>query len=385
VAALLGLAGLELLTPDGVLGQSRWTLTPSLNVSERFDTNIFLTATDRKSDFVTDVTPGIAIKLEDPTLQLSAGYSIAGQVYADNSDLDNTGDNQSAFLGAHYLASPRLTLDATAYFARTSETQTFLRPPAVPADVTVTTLPTIESQRKISNQGTLNVGAGYQLDQTTSVTARYSFAATDNTTGSSDLDMSHTVGLGVAQQVTAIDQITLDGTIAVFDTSETVTTYTVLAGWARQWTAALRSNIALGPQVSDGHWLPAGTLDIAYKPDRQLSLSLVATQGTSLVVGGTDPAAVSTARATIGYQATRTILLAGFGYIQRTAPLDDLGSSNATTDYAVGASATYQITTWMAMQLRYQFTLQDGGPGSTGNIPDHQVVLGLTFSYPFAL
>jgi hypothetical protein len=54
-------------------------------------------------------------------------------------------------------------------------------------------------------------------------------------------------------------------------------------------------------------------------------------------------------------------------------------------DYAVGASAAYEITAWMALEVRYQFTFQDGGPGSTGNIPDHQIVLGLTFSYPFAL
>jgi hypothetical protein len=169
VAVLVGLAGLKLLTPDSAVAQSRWTLTPSLNVSERFDTNIFLTASDRKSDFVTDIIPGIDIKLVGPTLQLSAGYSITGQFYADNSDLDNFGDNQSAFLGAHYLVNPRLTLDATGYFARTSETQTFLRPPTVPADVPVTTLPTIESQREISNQGTLSLGARYQLDQGKSV------------------------------------------------------------------------------------------------------------------------------------------------------------------------------------------------------------------------
>jgi hypothetical protein len=178
-AVLLGLTGLGIVAPPGARAQARWTLTPSLSLSERFDDNVFLTSESRKSDFITEITPGITIAFDQPTVVLSAGYSITGQIYADNSTLDNFGDNQSAFLSTSYQASPRLRLAVNGYYARTSEIESFLRPATVPQDVTVTTLPTVTPrQGQILNQGTLNASAGYQFDSTTSGTATYSFAAT---------------------------------------------------------------------------------------------------------------------------------------------------------------------------------------------------------------
>jgi hypothetical protein len=382
-AVLLGLTGLGMLVPPSARAQSRWTLTPSLSLSERYDDNVFSTADNRQSDFITEITPGISIALDQPTLALSAGYSITGQIYADNSTLSNFGDNQSAFLSASYQASPQFRLTANGYFARTSEIESFLRPPTVPQTVTVTTLPTVTAQQgKISNQGTLNLSAGYQFDTTTSGTATYSFAATENTTGSG-VDTSHTVGLGVGKQLGASDQVNLSATATLFDTGgDTFTSYALLPGWERQWTPALKTSVAIGPEVTEGHWGPAGNIILGYKV-QQLMLSLALAQGTSLVVGGTKPESASTVRGVIAYQASRAIQLSAFGYIQRTTPFDDLGSSDPTWNYAAGVTASYQIATWATMFLRYQYSLEEGGIGSTGRIPDNQVILGLTFSSPF--
>ena len=168
----------------------------------------------------------------------------------------------------------------------------------------------------------------------------------------------------------------------VFDTGDTIESYGGLLGWARQWTPNLKTSIAAGPQVTDGNWGPTADVAISYA-DRQLTLSLSFVQGSSLVVGAAEPEAASTLRATATYQVSRQLAFSGFGYIQRTAPLNDLGSSDATMNYTAGLSVSYQITSWMNTYLKYQYTLETGGAGHVGDIPDNQVILGLTFSYPF--
>ena len=139
-AVILGVTGLGTLIPASAQAQARWTLTPTLDLSERFDDNVFLTPDHRTSDFITEITPGFNLVLEQPGLSLSTGYSITGQIYADNSSLDNFGDNQAAFLSASYQASQQLRLAVNGYYARTSDIESFLRPPTVPQAVTVTTL-----------------------------------------------------------------------------------------------------------------------------------------------------------------------------------------------------------------------------------------------------
>jgi hypothetical protein len=383
LAVAIGLVAPGMLAPKDASAQERWTLTPSLDLSERFDDNVFLTADNRQSDFVTEITPGVGLKLEQPVLTLSAGYSITGQLYAENSTLDNFGDTQSAFLGATYRPSQRWTLGLNAYYARTTESEAFLRPPAVPQGVTVTTLPTVETGQDTINQGTLNASAVYQFDRSTSGTANYSFAATESAAGSQTLDTSHTVGLGLSRQLTAIDQASVTATATLFDTADATTTaYSVLPGWRRQWTPSLSTDLALGPEVRDGDWGVAGRAGFTYE-ERRLTVSMILTQGTSLVVGSTEPELATTLRGNIHYQASQALRLAGFGYVQRTAPSNDLTASDATSNYAAGVSVSYQVTTWMTTYLKYEFTLQEGGPGADGDIRDNQVILGVSFSYPF--
>ena len=334
MAMTLGLIGLGVLDPAGAWAQGRWTLTPSLSLAERFDDNIFLTANNRESDFITEFTPGLVLRLDQPDLILSAGYSITGELYANNSALDNFADNQSGFLSASYRASQQLTLAANAYYARTSESATFLRPPTVPQGVTVTTLPTVVEGNEVVQQFTLGVSATYQFDNATSGTASYSFA------GIASDETSHTLALGLSRQLTAIDQASVTASAGLFDTSGTTEeSFSLLLGWGRKWTSSLSTSVALGPQVTDGIWGGAANLGLYYQVRRELAVSLTFTQGTSLVVGETEPQWASILSASVSYQVSRVLQLTGFGAIGRTATLNDFTSSDATTNYTAGLLA----------------------------------------------
>jgi hypothetical protein len=367
--------------PAEVDAQGRWTFTPSLSLAERFDDNVFLTESNRKSDFITEFVPAFTLTHERATLSLSAGYSITGEIYADNSQLDNLGDNQNGFLSAIFQVSPRLTLKLATYYARTRESETFLGPPAVPQNVTVTTVPAVVSEPEVVSQFTLTASGTYQFDAATAGTAAYSLANVDGD------DNSHTVSLGASRQLTALDEGAVTGSASVFDTGETTsdgdgitTSFALLVGWRRRWTPNLDTNVELGPQLTDDQWGVAATLGLKYQIQRQLSVVVTFIQAPSLVVGEEGPKQVSRLLGTVQYQASRALALTAFGSIGRTAPIDDLGSSDATTTYAVGASASYQLTRYLSAYLRYRYTLEDEAEG--GEIRNNEVTLGLTLFYP---
>src|SRR6185436_19712298 len=114
---VLGAAlGLSLLAgPNVALAQGPWTFTPSLRVAEEYTDNVFGTANDRQSDFITQITPGVALFFESRLFKASADYSATAELYADHSDLDNFGENQNGSLALDYRPDERLTLRLTGY------------------------------------------------------------------------------------------------------------------------------------------------------------------------------------------------------------------------------------------------------------------------------
>ena len=64
--------GLILSAGAPAYSQTRFEVTPTITVSETYDDNIFLTKTNKVSDYITVVTPGISMNLlqEHTSLQL---------------------------------------------------------------------------------------------------------------------------------------------------------------------------------------------------------------------------------------------------------------------------------------------------------------------------
>jgi hypothetical protein len=85
------------------------TLTPSLSLGERYDDNIFETSTDKESDFVTVVTPGIQLRYQ-PTSStlLELDYRTDFEFFAQNSDQNQIG--QRGTLRFASPITPRLSL-----------------------------------------------------------------------------------------------------------------------------------------------------------------------------------------------------------------------------------------------------------------------------------
>ncbi|MFQ5789740.1 MAG: outer membrane beta-barrel protein, partial [Acidobacteriota bacterium] len=67
-------------------------VTPSLTVSEEYDDNVFLSSTDRQSDFLTVVSPGLRLESRGHPWDVTLAGSVRGEAFAERSELNNFAD-----------------------------------------------------------------------------------------------------------------------------------------------------------------------------------------------------------------------------------------------------------------------------------------------------
>ena len=358
--------------------QGPWTATVSLNVSEVYTDNVFGTSSNTTSDFITQFIPGISLLHQGPRLMFSGNYSVTGEIYADNSDLDNLGENQRGSLSLSYRVDPQLTLSLSAYYARTNDLSTLLAQP-VPTGVTV--LPTSGTGRTETSEYTATASVDYQFTTQWLGNATYVFSAVDPESGS--LSTAHRGILGVTYQLTQRDRLSASAAAGVFESEDTDTTYGGTLGWTRQWTPQLTTAIAAGPEVTNGDVGARATALVAYQLTRELNAQLTYFYGTGLVVGDVGPSTISALTGLLNYQPLRDLRLTALGSWTRSSDLESSSASAANT-YAVSLAAAYRLTDWLSATLSYAYSYDDGG--GSGSVQENRVTLGLTASYslPFS-
>jgi len=93
--------------------QTRIEVTPMVTVSETYDDNINLTKTNKVSDYITVVTPGVAMSLVRENTNLQVTYAPSFTRYADNDDLNNTAQSAGLAFGQDLVQGLRFNLTDT--------------------------------------------------------------------------------------------------------------------------------------------------------------------------------------------------------------------------------------------------------------------------------
>ena len=113
VYALLSLTLLCGLFEARADAQTRIEVTPMINVSETYDDNIFLTKDNKVSDYITVVTPGIAMNLVQEHTNFQVRYAPSFYRYADRDDQDNTAHSAGLTFGQDLVEGLRFNLTDT--------------------------------------------------------------------------------------------------------------------------------------------------------------------------------------------------------------------------------------------------------------------------------
>ena len=113
ISALLSLTLLCGLLEARADAQTRIEVTPMINVSETYDDNIFLAKDNKVSDYITVVTPGIALGLVQEHTNFQVRYAPSFYRYADRDDQDNTAHSAGLTFGQDLVEGLRFNLTDT--------------------------------------------------------------------------------------------------------------------------------------------------------------------------------------------------------------------------------------------------------------------------------
>ena len=368
------------------------TLVPSIAVSEEYTDNLFLDNRQRQSEFITALSPTLALFVERPSYRLSAGYSFAGQLYARESRFNNAVDRQNFVANAFYQPTPRLSLSAFDSFALNRDTN-------------LVATRGFATGRQESWSNTVGAGVTYQISRpsSVSVSATYGvlrFLGADTTSaaaGGADSDTYKLQGIFervVTRRLTAIGSYGF----AYFDflgQADNAMTHTPSVGVAYHVTPTLLASVSGGPSITlvGGETLvnPAVTARLL-ETWRLGSASVQYTRTVDIAGGFGGPTETQTVSAVVALPTWQRGMVAVISpaYViaeslggRRTASSGNLDIKAFTLPVGV----TYRLNRFTSLFAGYTFFRQRTGSASSGavDVDQNRVRFGLQFGYPFAL
>jgi hypothetical protein len=393
IGIIAGIPGLAFAQPAG------WYLYPTLSFGERYDDNIFDASESKTSDFITLISGTLGGGYQSVPLTVLGYYSVTAEVYADHSELNNFGDNQSARLLFSYLPDPRWILGLTADFERlTSPSQLFLRTPSpapisgpTPAPTPSSTgqvniptpfVPAVDAGRAETTLIEVNPSVSYRFDPRTTGAVQYLYTRSEV---DDEVTTGHEARVSLGRQLTVRDTGSLNYDFRFFDSTDEQaeaadngTSHAVTLGWTRELTALTSMRLAAGPSFTEGdvgvdvfagidHRFRRGTVGLSYEHTQ------------SVVVGIGGASNVDQVIAYAVFQPCRLCSATVNGSFGNYSPVEETGAAGFRV-YTVGASFSYLINSWLAARASYDFSYQD----SDGTVTSNNIVsVHLDFFYPF--
>jgi opacity protein-like surface antigen len=367
--------GPDLLSPQAVQGPL--TLTPSIAITEEYNDNIFATNRNKRSDFITQFTPGIMLSAQQPGFNLTAGYTLGAEIYARNEELSNAANRHNFLASVSYDATPRLRLGLTDGFAYDKNSN-------------AASLEGISTGRRESWSNVFSPALDYQVTQrlTWRLLGAYEIQRFSGPT-SRDSDV-YRIGSGLDFVVTPRLSLTGGYDFAYFDIQQEpkAMTHTPRLGASYQFTPTLVGAGSGGPsfRVEDGG-------DTTISPSVSASLTKAMSWGSMQVLydrairtsggaGGT--ADTQTITGSIAVSTLVRGLVASFS--PRYTISKDEGGTQSSGDIealTLNLSLRYQIARYVSFIGGYTFFNQRSDrSASASDVDQNRVTLGLQFGYP---
>ncbi len=99
---------------------SEYTVEPSLSLSEEYNDNLFLTRSDRISDFISYVSPGIDLSAKSINSELRLSYSPTFSFYGSHNELNDTAHRFA--VNGTFTLSEKLSSNPNRQLCKSSET-----------------------------------------------------------------------------------------------------------------------------------------------------------------------------------------------------------------------------------------------------------------------
>jgi len=249
-----------------------WFAVPSLSVVQRYDDNLFSSATQPEDDRVLQASPSLETGGHSPRLTLRALYAFEDENYAEHSELDNDRARERAALEYRYDATRQTTYNFAGAYARTN------RPGELNPDIGV------DGGRASADSLSLRPGFSHRFDARAVGTAEYGFARERLLLGPGT--DTHTVALGYDYDASRLTtwHAGYGYREFLFDGQADVTAHSLVAGVTRALTPSTTGTVQGGPRFSEGSTDAEGMLMLAHQLEPG-SATLTYGRGLSTLVG----------------------------------------------------------------------------------------------------
>ncbi|OLC13957.1 MAG: hypothetical protein AUH29_11315 [Candidatus Rokubacteria bacterium 13_1_40CM_69_27] len=359
-------------------------LRPTLTLEEEYNDNVLLNNNDKRWDFITRFTPGLALEVEQPVYRLSAAYSFSAEIFAREPGLTHVFDQHRFILDGLYRVSPPLTLNLSDTFSLTTNTN-------------LLAAEGVATGRSRGYSNALSGGAAWQFDPRTTLRGGASWTVLRFERRELRGSDVYRANVDVDRALTRRLNVTLGYEFGFLDVEreENLTTHTPRLGLTYRFTETLTGSVVGGPtfEVSDRDNRVTPTVSASLRQRLKwgfLSADYSRTLGTAAGLGG------PTINQSVGASAQLATLTKGltveFG--PRYSIVESQDDRNPdridVKSLSLPLSATYRFTRWLALVASYQFFHQRSdsritdvaGASLANDVDQNRISIGLQFGYP---
>lgn len=373
---LILLAAMEWWRPTGTSHAGEYHVVPSLDATERFDSNYFMTASDRESAIITLIAPGIRLSRKTEVLDTSLSGRLLWNAYSGDIGPDRLDQAYSG--GVRYAASPRLSINGNAAYTEDSQPDRDLR--------TTGLVNTVVSRLVTRRDQTYALGGTYAMSERANMNLSGGIAQDRfDDPGFADSE-TRTANLGVDHDLRRV----LEGTRGRFDLG--YTGYRFSGSTQEYYTATIGMTRLIDEKWSiDGNvgWqydrtgvfeaIPVGRITTTYKGER-FTGTFGYVHDRTLASGAGDTTRRNALQATGSWAIAETVsgtVYAGY-FRNRTGEGRSALPPLHETTYEINPGIQYAITQDMTLACAYGYTRIRSEQGTSSTAERHSVFVRFT-------
>ena len=327
-------------------------LSPTIEVSQRYDSNIFLTAAGDQSDYVTRVSPGLDMRYRQRIFTLTTHYGFDAERFTEHTDLTSV-DAHRALVDVHYSPMARVSFATAAAFTQTQ----------VPGELN--TVSGFITGRARAQRLSLRPSITGELGRRTRAVAEYE-ASDDRLAGGIGLG-THTATLRFERNYSERTSATLGYTVQRFAFSApapmSTMTHAMTVGVTHELSRRAGFSLQVGPRVTDGRTTPEVAVAI-HTTGLSSGLSLQYARTQSTVLGLAAPADVQSIATTARFKPWSPMRVeVSPGWFRMTSPGVSADVAHARIEASVALAPT------LALAAAYDGNFQQGSTRSAAAAP----------------
>ena len=332
----------EAIAPHPVHAQQLFHVTPSIAVTQVYDSNLFFTTSDRQADAIWRVTPAIDAEYRSMPWTLIGRFTFDAERFNTHPELDTVQARQQATLDLRYRATPRLTLGGSTEFATTQ----------TPGEFNVETALTLA--RATATRVAARPSATYQFDALTQARLEYSY--TDDRLAGMPRVRVQVAAASLDRHVSPRDTASVSYGVRhfLFGADDVTTSQVLSVGWTHSMSPLASLTLNGGPRVSNGVPAPELSASLRYHV-RPGDLALTYSRGQTTLVGLPGTVDTHGVTATATYAPRRSLQL-------HIAPgvFRSVRGGSAAQVFHVAFGVASPIGRWLVLDAAYDMNIQHG-------------------------